>query len=441
MIKFKFIILIFWTAILYNSCITIPNQHKGFPPGIWRGIIYIDEFKDLIVTQGRNEVVTRDVNYESKSKFVPFNFRIHKDSLGNPVLTVLNGDEQIIFKDISFGKDRRTGDDTFKINLTPYDACLKGVFQEDKMRGYFIVNDKKDYYMPFEARYGQAHRFTKVPEKATVDLNGTYQVVFSDTTKDRFDAVGEFIQQDQKLTGTFRTETGDFRYLEGVVEGNKFALSCFDGAHAFLFEGELSGDSISGMYYSGKHFKTNWHGHKTKNGILKAADASSFSKQSLNDFLFKFSTPEGKVIDFASKELSNKVKIVQIMGSWCPNCKDESIFLNSLITENKFSDLYIVGLAFERYADKEKAMNRIKNYKTSMNLNYEIAYGGLANKDSAAMVLPQLSGISAYPTTLFVDRQNKIYKVHTGFEGPATSKYEDYKREFLETLNTLLNSK
>ncbi len=195
------------------------------------------------------------------------------------------------------------------------------------------------------------------------------------------------------------------------------------------------------MYYSGKHFKTNWHGHKTKNGILKAADASSFSKQSLNDFLFKFSTPEGKVIDFASKELSNKVKIVQITVSWCPNCKDESIFLNSLITENKFSDLYIVGLAFERYADKEKAMNRIKIYKTSMNLNYEIAYGGLANKDSAAMVLPQLSGISAYPTTLFVDRQYKIYKVHTGFEGRATSKYEDYKKEFLETLNTLLNSK
>lgn len=67
--------------------------------------------------------------------------------------------KKIIFNQIEIGRDPKTGDDTFRINLAPYDACLKGVFQEDKLRGYFVVLDKPNYFMPFEAHYGQVHRF------------------------------------------------------------------------------------------------------------------------------------------------------------------------------------------------------------------------------------------------------------------------------------------
>jgi hypothetical protein len=31
-----------------------------------------------------------------------------------------------------------------------------------------------------------------------------------------------------------------------------------------------------------------------------------------------------------------------------------------------------------------------------------------------------LSGISSFPTTVFLDRNGKIVAVHTGFNGPAT---------------------
>ncbi len=47
--------------------------------------------------------------------------------------------------------------------------------------------------------------------------------------------VGEFKQNGSELTGTFLTTTGDYRYLQGSVSGNKLYLSTFDGGHAFIF--------------------------------------------------------------------------------------------------------------------------------------------------------------------------------------------------------------
>ncbi len=429
----------FWILLNLVGCITIPNQHKGFPPGVWRAVIYIYEYKDLIVTEGRKEVVSRDVDYESKSKVIPFNFEIQYDSLKKPVMIIMNASERIVFDDISIGRDIRTGDDTFRINLNPYDACLKGVFEEDKMRGYFVVQDKKDYYMAFEAKFGQDYRFYKTNHSVTAQVNGMYQAVFADTSaKDRFNAIGEFTQVNSKVTGTFRTETGDFRYLEGEIEKDKLLLSCFDGAHAFLFEADVKGDSLIGSYYSGKHYKTNWRAVKVTSAQLEDADTLTTIKDEHQSFRFKFYTPEQKLIDLDASEYKNKIKIIQIMGSWCPNCRDESTFINEYLKKHSNPNLVVIGLSFERYPERQKAYERIKKYKSSLNLNYEIAYGGMSKKDSASTALPQLSGINAYPTMIFLDRNNKVVKIHTGFDGPATSQFQNFKIEFEKTIQDLL---
>lgn len=439
--KHKLTALLFFLILSGQSCITIPNQHQGFPPGVWRGVIYIQEHQELIVTEGRKEVVTRDVEYEAKSRIIPFNFEIRYNSASKPVMVVQNDLERIVFNEIVIGRDRKTGDDTFQINLTPYDACLKGVFEEDKMRGHFIVRDKKDYAMPFEARFGQAHRFAKIPKVSRITLAPRYQVVFADTSEARYDAIGEFRQNGQIVGGTFRTESGDFRYLEGVLEEDQLSLSCFDGAHAYLFEAQVRGDSLIGSFYSGKHYKTSWRGVKTETGVLRPGDAILAVKPDSGPFVFGFTTPEGKSIRFDDPAIQSKVKLVQIMGSWCPNCMDESNFIRDYLREHPDPDLYVVGLSFERYADRAKAMSQIQKYRSRLDLPYEIAYGGMSHKDSAAAALPQLGGVKAYPTTLFIDRENRIVKVHTGFDGPATSRYQAYRNEFHQTMQQLLQHK
>jgi hypothetical protein len=65
--------------------------------------------------------------------------------------------------------------------------------------------------------------------------------------------VGEFKQVGQKVTGTFLTTTGDYRFLEGTVSGDQLYLSCFDGGHAFLFTAKIADTNTltDGKFFAG----------------------------------------------------------------------------------------------------------------------------------------------------------------------------------------------
>ena len=41
-----------------------------------------------------------------------------------------------------------------------------------------------------------------------------------------------------------------------------------------------------------------------------------------------------------------------------------------------------------------------------------------------------LNKVVAFPTMIFLNASNKVVAIHTGFAGPATSGYEDFKKEF-----------
>ncbi|MBK9107973.1 MAG: TlpA family protein disulfide reductase [Saprospiraceae bacterium] len=428
--RFLFFISIITIAVYFSACVSIPNRYEGLAPGPWRGLLFINQHKELIVTEGRKKDVKRDVDFEEKSNFVAFNFEIGNAPDGKQIMTVINGAERMVFDEISLGRDIRTGDDTFYIKLSPYDACLKGIFEGDKMKGHWIVLDKSNYSMEFEAKYGQSHRYKKTnPAKVDATIFGHYQAKFGVDTEKPYDAIGEFEQTGDKLTGTFRTESGDFRFLEGQVVENELWLSTFDGSHAFLFHATITGDSLDGMFYSGIHYKTQWKAVKVKEGKLKHADSLSTAVSS-EPFYFGFETPDGQIIDFRDEKFKNKLKLVQIMGSWCPNCLDEAVFLNEYFHNNPNDKVVVLGLSFERHPEKQKAMQRILDFKTKLKLAYDIALGGKANRDSASKVIPQISQLMAFPTLLFVDHHHKIVKVHTGFDGPATSKYQEYIRDF-----------
>lgn len=422
--------------VFISACIAIPKQYEGLSPGQWRGIFILKDNRQAIITKGKNEVITSDVTTDKKYFTAPCNFNIIRNDSGTLMMEVINADEKIIFSPVKYGRDIRTGDDTFYIDMAPYDAYLRGIFDNDQMKGNYIVRDKKNYSIAFEAKFGQNFRFEKLPAKSNIDINGYWQTVFERGSNDAFDAIGEFKQNGNQLTGTFRTETGDFRYLEGIVTEDKIKLSCFDGAHVFLFDARLDGDTMRGTFYSGVHYTAPFIAYRNANPKLKSADsvAQIINK---NPLLFKLEDTDGNWISNADDIYKNKIKIIQITGSWCPNCRDESEFLKSYLEKNSDQDLAVFALAFERYSDREQALNRIRNYKQSMSINYPVLRGGHASRDSSSLLFPQLNGIKAYPTMIFLDRQNNIYKVHTGFDGPATSQYESFKKEFAATIAEL----
>ena len=76
-----------------------------------------------------------------------------------------------------------------------------------------------------------------------------------------------------------------------------------------------------------------------------------------------------------------------------------------------------------------------------MNIPYDILWAGSSNKKEAAKTLPMLNAIISYPTMIFIDKNDKVRKIHTGFSGPATSEYATFKTEFNQFVKELLNEK
>ena len=72
-------------------------------------------------------------------------------------------------------------------------------------------------------------------------------------------------------------------------------------------------------------------------------------------------------------------------------------------------------------------------------MEYDILYGGYYNKKEAAETFPMLNHILSYPTMIFIDRNNKVRRIHTGFSGPATSVYKPFVEDFNSFVDLLIN--
>ncbi|MBK9632729.1 MAG: TlpA family protein disulfide reductase [Saprospiraceae bacterium] len=433
---YKLVILSFCLFVFLQACIEVPKQHGGPAPGIWRGIFILEDTRQIIVTKGKDKIVTRDVNPESMKKLIPFQFEFIKPTDSTYAFVLVNGLERITFNEVHLGYNIRNGTDTFEINLEPYDAVLKGVWEHNKLAGDFIVRDKKSYSIPFTAQYGQNFLFKKIPEKAEVNLTGNWEVIFDQDSADAYRAIGEFEQSGSNISGTFRTETGDYRYLTGQVMGHQVFLSTFDGAHVFMFELNVMDDQFKGIFYSGNHYQAALKGKR--NSEMQLTNPEELTKIISKDPVkFSFKNTEGKFIDLNDEKYRGKSKIIQILGTWCPNCRDECEFLKAKLDNGEINQTEIIGLAFERIKDPELGIQRIKRYKDKMGLPYELLLAGPASKDSASAIFPQLDEISAFPTMIFLDKNNVIQKVHTGFDGPATSAYKAFQTDFIKTIESL----
>ncbi|CDF78827.1 redoxin domain protein [Formosa agariphila KMM 3901] len=366
------------------------------------------------------------------SEVLPFNFEVVNDS----TLTVFNAEEEIKVDEISFKND------SVIIKLPVFEGYLKAKLTAGKsLNGFFIIDELKRA-VPFKAEYGVSHRF-ETSKKAEVNVDGIWETTFSpDSPDDKYKAKGIFKQDGDRVTGTFRTTTGDYRFLEGSVEGNTMKLSAFDGAHAFLFTADVNDSTMTGTFYSGNHFKESFKAKR--NGMFELADADSltFLKPGYDALAFTFSDASGNMVSLSDAQFKNKVVVVQLMGTWCPNCLDESKYFVEYLKANNSDDIAFIGLAFEYAKTKEKAFENIQRLKSRLGITYPIllAQYGSTNKKSAQEKLPMLNHVLSYPTAIYIDKKGKVRKIHTGFNGPATGDlYDDYKSDFKSFIDKLLN--
>jgi peroxiredoxin len=367
------------------------------------------------------------------NQVLPFNFELNKTPNGIYNMNILNAEETIQVDEI------RINGDSILIKTPVFEGYIAGTFSENSISGEFI-KESLDRIVPFKAKFGISERFTNT-EKAITDISGIWETEFSPGTEDSYMGKGIFEQKNGKVTGTFRTTTGDYRYLEGVMDGDSLKLSAFDGAHAFLFTGSIEGSLLNGTFYSGNHFKEPFVAKRNAMYELPSPDSLTFLNDGYEKLAFSFPDADGNMVSLEDARFKNKVVIVQIMGTWCPNCLDETKFLVDYLGENKADNLEVVGLAFEYAKTSLEAQKSIKRLVERVGVPYPIllAQYGTSDKGKAQEKLPMLNHVLSYPTTIFIDKKGVVRKIHTGFNGPATGeKYVAFKREFNNFVSTLL---
>lgn len=375
--------------------------------------------------RARLEVMDKEV--------LPFIFDLRKGHTGY-VIDIYNAEETIHVDEIEINND------SIKIKMPAFEGYISGTFSDSAIKGKFI-KESLDRIVPFYAVFGDSTRF-RSSENARLNVSGIWETKFSPDTEDEYLAKGIFAQNKNKVSGTFRTNTGDYRYLEGIVDGDSLRLSTFDGAHAFLFTAKVTDSSLAGTFYSGNHFKEPFIAHRNDEFELADEESLTFLKEGYEDLQFSFPNTNDVLVSLEDLGFKEKVVVIQIMGTWCPNCLDETKFLSEYIKNRKRDNFEVVALAFEYAKTKDLAFKRIERLKSRVGVPYPIllAQYGSSDKIKANEKLPMLNHILSYPTTIFIDKRGKVRKIHTGFNGPATGqKYIDFKENFDNYIEVLLS--
>lgn len=412
-------------AITWHGCIRITNAFSAIPPGTWRA--------SLIVAKD-----SADLADERSGGVLPFNFEVVYETEDSFYIEIHNGTERIRCTDIRVGFDSRYAKDTLRIMLPVFGSYITGMYEEDAIDGaWWDPSRSATYSIPFKAYHGQDHRFEIPAGAGHADFSGRWKATFRVETETPYTAIGVFEQNENEATGTFLTETGDYRFLDGNVLDNRMFLSAFDGSHAYLFEAKMLDDgTISGTFRSGNHYKTYWTAVRDTGFALRDPNTLTELSDSAATFAFSLPNPDGEVISPDDPQYAGKPKIVSIFGTWCPNCLDENAFLSDYFARHPDTGVEIISIAFER-RDSVAAMQAIRNYKQHFDIPWQIVYGGTSNKAAVAEKLPLLDKFLSFPTMLFLDEGNRIVKIHTGFYGPATEHYDAFVQDFEQTVQSL----
>ncbi len=302
-----------------------------------------------------------------------------------------------------------------------------------------------DSTLPFTAMRGDDHRFLLAeqspPEGVMASVAGDWSVEFSDEDGSE-PARGELVQEGESVTGTFLTPTGDYRFLAGSYQGGLLRLSTFDGAHAFLFQARAQADgTLAGDFWSRDTYHATWTAHRAAADEEVLPDDWSLVGLTNDDGRFSFSFPdlEGRPVSLSDERFQGKAVLVNIFGSWCPNCNDEAPYLADWSRRYRGRGLEVVGLAYELSGDAERDRTMVRRFAERYGITYPLLLAGVSDKQAAAATLPDLSAVIAYPTSIFIGRDGKVRKIHSGFSGPGTGvHHERLVAELEATIEELL---
>ncbi len=349
----------------------------------------------------------------------------------------INGEERVVVPRVAETPD------TLILDFPAFNSRLQAGWDGQSLRGTLTLVRRGGEMQEIQlrARPATEYRFVPPQAQADIDVSGRWRVSFTDDQGEQTPAVGEFRQAGNQVQGTFLTATGDYRYLAGEVIGNQMLLSTFDGAHLFLFAAELDDDGqLRGDFWSSIHWHETWIAERDPEARVADAYTQTFLKPGYDRFEFSFPTPEGEQVSLQDERFADKVVIVTLAGTWCPNCHDEARYMVDFYRHKRGAGLEVVALLYEHFEDFDTAAQQARRFRDELGIDYTLLVAGYSDKQRAAETLPMLNRVLAFPTTIFIDRKGEVRRIHTGFTGPGTGEhYERFIAEFESFVQTLLD--
>ena len=387
-----------------------PAEHRPAVDGTWRAVL------------------------TSPGGELPFTLRI---APGHTV--IINGAEQVQVTAVE------VHDAAVAIRFDHYDSAINATLSNDgnTMTGAWTRTvPAGKCRLAFRATRGKQPRFLPAAAVVTApfgEMNGIWKAEFTDSDGVT-PARGEFSQDrgSSRVTGTFLTPTGDDRYLEGSFENGILRLSTFDGAHAFLFQARLSpdGNKLAGDYWSRDSYHATWIATRSDDAGATLPDGWKDVGLTNNEgrFQFRFPDLDGHPVALNDERFRGKVVLVNIFGSWCPNCNDEAPLLAAWDRKYRDQGLEIVGLAYEFTGDAARDREMVRRFAKHYGITYPLLLAGVSDKKKASATLPDLTRVLAYPTSLFIGRDGKVKKIYSGFAGPGTGVHHIALRTEMESV-------
>ena len=362
-----------------------------------------------------------------------------KQEQGKTILYVINATEKIRIADV-----QKAGDSLF-FNMPVFESSFRvKLLANGNLNGTYIKGTAgATQYWPLFALADTPERFVADLGNAKNNISGKWDVTITRANGTTRKAVAEFEQEGNKLTGTFLTPSADYRYLDGIVTGDSLKLSSFDGDNIRLLEAKIeNGNTISGgVFYNGYAGKETWIAERNENIGLPESNEPTSLREGESKLNFTFKDLKGLPVSINDKKYKNKVVILQLMGSWCANCLDETKFLADYYKNNQSRGVEIIALAYELTTDIERSKVSVAKFQKLFDVGYPMLITGVAAGDDkkTEKTLPQLTAIKSFPTTIFIDKKGNVSAIHTSFYGPGTGEYYTAcKKKFYETVDNLL---
>lgn len=376
---------------------------------------------------------------ETRHGSLPFNMELVVDE-GVWRAAILNGDERVEVPAVSVASGEVTlafphYDSTIRATLGADGKTMQGVWSKAR-------SGATTAQVPFRARAGELPRFSpdrvasrQASSRTAPDFARRLRIRFADSEDD---AVGVFALRDgpgsTNLQGTILTTTGDYRYLSGRAEAASFLLSCFDGAHAFLFEATVSedGGALEGRFESGNWYEVAFRAVPDDEASLDDPLALTTWREDADLGAIVFRDLDGSPVRLTREYLGEGPVLIEVMGTWCPNCNDAGPFLQEIYERYGDRGLRVIALAFELSDDFERSRRQVERYMDRHQITYPVLIAGLSDKEKAGAFFPVLDRVRSYPTTIFMDADGHVHGIYTGFSGPATGDAHDRLRATFE---------